>query len=91
MENINFAFDLVLIATSFWMLRTLRGVGGVFGTALAVIVIGVIFLGFAHLIETVLFVFLKMDTDLNEFIHRLLVFTGFLGLIIGFKKIKRIQ
>jgi ABC-type transport system involved in cytochrome c biogenesis permease subunit len=58
--------------------------GGVVGSTLTFITTGAIILGVAHLIETLLFNVLGLkDVALGEFIHRVIVISGFLFLTFG--------
>ena len=54
------------------------------GAAPAQMVIGLMLLGFAHLIETGLFVLFNLELHVNEIIHRLIVMAGFVFVIWGF-------
>lgn len=87
MEQLNFLLDIVLIVISVWMIYVIRGFGGLVGRSFALIAWGCIFLGLAHLTETLLFEVLQMDVAMIESIHRVQVVLGFIFLILGFKKI----
>jgi len=51
--------------------------------------VGVMIIGFAHLIETVLFVVFNFDVQLNEIIYRLLIVFGFVFVILGFFRMRQ--
>lgn len=94
MEIVNIAFDFVLIGVAIWMIVVVRGsgLGGVMGTTLTNITIGAIVLGVAHLIETLTFeVFNLQDIALGEFLHRAIVLTGFVFLILGIQGLSKLR
>jgi hypothetical protein len=64
-------------------------IGGELSVGLRILLVGVIILGLAHLIETALFVLLNESLQLNEVIHRLLVATGFVFVILGFIRMRQ--
>jgi hypothetical protein len=89
--DLNLALDLVLIAASLWMVFVVRGLGGLVGKTLALIVAGAIVLGFAHLIATAGTQVLELDGPLNNFVHRLIVLLGFVLLVFGFRQIREMK
>ncbi len=94
MELVNFGFDLILIGVAFWMIFVVResGLGGVMGNTLTFITVGAAVLGLAHLVETITFeVFKLQDIALGEFIHRAIVLTGFVFLILGFQGLGKLR
>jgi hypothetical protein len=94
MEFANIAFDFVLIGVAVWMIVVVRGsgLGGVMGSTLTNITIGAVVLGIAHLTETITFEVLKLqDVPLGEFIHRTIVLTGFVFLILGIQGLSKLR
>lgn len=90
LSTINVVMDIVLVLASLWMVWVVRGIGGLVGNALTLIVAGAIILGFAHLITTLASAqFLNLfDPTLNNFIHRVIVLIGFVVLVFGFRRIR---
>jgi len=46
----NYILDVILILASVWMLLSVRGIGGIMGRTLSLIITGAIILGVAHLL-----------------------------------------
>ena len=95
METLNIIYDFVLIIASAWMVYTVRKLqlGGIIGTALNLITIGAIILGLAHLAETLSFEFWGTDDNVAtlEFVHRTIVFVGFVLLTLGFRGMRELH
>jgi hypothetical protein len=94
MEMVNLGFDLLLVGVAMWMIMVVRdsGLGGVMGSTLNLITVGAIVLGAAHLIETILFNVVKFqDLAAGEFIHRVIVLTGFVFLILGIQGLGKLR
>lgn len=92
MEIVNLALDLCLVGASFWMITIVRGFGGIVGRTLNIITIGAVVLGIAHITETIIaYLIPSMPVEIGEFIHRLLVFTGFVMLVMGFRQIRELK
>lgn len=87
LSTINLIFDFILVLSAVWMIAIIRPVGGLWGKAFAFIAWGVMLLGLTHLLETVMFDVLSIDSEMVEFLHRLVFFTGFAMVAVGFKKI----
>ena len=85
------ALDYVLIVVAIWAILVARGLGGLIGQAFAFMVWGMVFLGIAHISETVTFEYLKWDITVVELVHRLIVLVGFVLLILGFTRIPKIK
>jgi hypothetical protein len=91
--TINLILDFVLVAAAVWMVIVVRGIGGIVGRSLNLIVAGAIVLGIAHLVATFagpgkLSLF---DATTNNFVHRLIVLIGFVLLVYGFRQIRAIK
>lgn len=90
-STLNVVLDIVLVVASIWMILAARGVGGVFGRTLTLIVVGAIILGIAHLLATFGTQVLHWDGALNNFVHRLVVLAGFVFLVFGFQNLSEIK
>lgn len=91
METLNLILDLILIMATVWAIFVVRGLGGTIGSAFNMMMWGMIFLGFAHIAETVTFQILELDVAVIEFSHRLIVLFGFILLIFGFNQIRKFK
>jgi Ca2+/Na+ antiporter len=93
MENFNIALDIILILFSVWMVRVaIRSIGGIVGSAVTTMAFGIIILGFAHILETIMFRYATMlTTDVQEFIHRVVILAAFVLLLYGFMKIQDVS
>jgi len=92
MELVNLTLDLSLVGASIWMITVVRGIGGIVGRTLNVITAGAVVLGIAHITETIIAYFVpEMAPPVGEFIHRVLVFTGFIMLVSGFRQIRELN
>lgn len=83
-DFINFTLDFILIGAGLWLTFSLLETGGEGGSLM---VWGAVVLGLAHILETVTFQILKWPTAVVEFSHRLIVLSGFILLVIGYKKL----
>ena len=88
MEIIAFVLDILLVVAAIAAYLARPRIGGQLAKGLQALTTGLLVLGFAHLIETLLFVMFNVDRPLNEVIHRLLVATGFVFVIIGFIRMR---
>lgn len=92
LEIINLILDFSLVAASIWMVYIVRGIGGIVGKTLTIITVGAVILGLAHITETTIAYFNPgMEMALGEFIHRIMVFTGFVMLVLGFRQIRELK
>lgn len=89
--DLNLILDVVLILAAVWMIFVVRGLGGVVGRTLNLIVAGTIVLGLAHLAATVGSRVLELEGGLNSFIHRLIVLGGFVLVVVGFRQIRELK
>jgi hypothetical protein len=78
---------LVIAAVAAYIARP--RIGGQLAKGMRSLTTGLLVLGFAHLIETLLFVIFSVNQPLNELIHRLLVALGFTFVIIGFVRMRK--
>ena len=85
MENFNLILDLILIVMSLGTISMAQGFGGIVGRSFHLFSIACIVLGIAHVTETMLFRYTAIVTDMQEFIHRLIVLAGFTLLIMAFR------
>ena len=90
LSTINVVMDIILVLASLWMVWVVRGIGGIVGRSLTLVVFGAIVLGFAHLIATFGSAqFLNIfDAPTNNFVHRIIVLLGFILLVFGFRRIR---
>jgi hypothetical protein len=88
LQIISLILDLLLIAAAVIAYLARPRIGGALAKGLRILLIGIMVLGLAHFIETLLFAVLQMSHDANEVIHRLLVGVGFVFVIWGFLKMR---
>jgi hypothetical protein len=88
MEIIAFVLDVFLVIAGIAAYLARPRIGGQLAKGLQTLMVGILVLGFAHLSETLLFVLFNVGTPLNEVIHRLLVGTGFVFVIVGFIRMR---
>jgi len=92
MQVINLILDLILVGAAIWMVYTVRGIGGIVGKTLNIITVGAIVLGLAHITDTGLSYFWPgLEGVIRQFIHRMMVFTGFVLLALGFRQIRELK
>ena len=89
METISFLLDILLVIAAVAAYLSRPRIGGQLVKGLQVLMLGIMVLGFAHLVETLLFALTIVGTSLNEIIHRLLVAIGFLFVIVGFNRMRK--
>lgn len=87
----SYALDFILIAAGFWMANTARQMQmrGAVGSTLRQVSTGAVVLGFAHLIETILFEVFQVGSEVNELIHRVIILVGFLFIANGLRQFAR--
>ena len=90
LSTVNVVMDIILVLASLWMVWVVRGIGGIVGSSLTLIVSGAIILGIAHIVATLASSqYLNLfDPTLNNFIHRIIVLIGFIVLVFGFRRIR---
>jgi hypothetical protein len=88
MSNIAFGMDFILTVMGVWMAVSVLQlkIGGAIRKSAINIVIASLVLGFAHAIET-LMAKIGVESELNEIIHRGIIFIGFIWLMIGINKL----
>jgi len=91
METIIITLDFVIIIAAVWAIFASRGLGGTVGKAFGFMMWGMIFLGVAHIFETVTLEVLKWNIDVVELVHRLIVLLGVIFLTFGFNQIKKFK
>lgn len=86
-ESFNLGFDILLLVIGFVMAYAATKIpsAGAIGKTVRNVVIGAIILGFAHLIETGITFLFKIDTEVNELIHRGIILLAFAFLYFGIK------
>jgi hypothetical protein len=89
METIAFVLDIFLVIAAIAAYLARPRIGGQLAKGLQILMIGILVLGLAHLIETLLFSLFYVDRPLNEVVHRLLVGLGFIFVIIGFVRMRK--
>jgi hypothetical protein len=90
-QTINLILDFVLVAASIWMVFMARGIGGIVGKGLGLIVVGAIVLGLAHLLATFGSNVLLIPGPTNNLIHRVIVLAGFILLGLGFRQMVELK
>jgi len=85
---ISLTLDVLLIAAAVIAYLARPRIGGALAKGLRILLVGVMILGLAHFVETILFAVLQLSQEANEVIHRLLVGVGFIFVIWGFLKMR---
>jgi len=86
---LSYILDIILVIAAIAAYLARPRVGGQLAKGMQSLSIGLLVLGFAHLIETLFFTVFSVDAPLNELIHRLLVALGFVFVIIGFVRMRK--
>ena len=89
LQVVSFALDLLLVIAAVIAYLARPRIGGELSVGLRILLVGVVILGAAHFIETTLFVLLDVNVQVNEVIHRGIVATGFVFVILGFIRMRR--
>ncbi len=84
LSNLSLGMDFILTVMGVWMAVSVLQlkIGGAVRKSAINIVIAALVLGFAHAFETIAGK-MGVDADLNEVIHRGVIFFGFVWLILG--------
>jgi hypothetical protein len=89
MDYINVLLDIVLLAALIWMVMVaLRGIGGIVGSAINLMTIGILILGLDHIARRLPIEYFNLSPDTWELTHRIIALTGFFLLGFGFRKIR---
>jgi|GEM_PF-5624056 len=92
MESINVIFDIVLIVFSLWMGYMIRkSIGGLIGNAILLMNLGIIILALAPISETIMSEISTFSDITQGLIYRAILLLGFLFLLTGFAKIRRLS
>jgi hypothetical protein len=86
-----FGFDVILVLLGLYFAmqaRKMSAAKGDFGTGARLFCWSLVFLGFVHMIETVLDI-AGLSVEWNELAHRILVLGFFLMIIYGFMVMKK--
>ncbi|MBP7691783.1 MAG: hypothetical protein KA764_07685 [Anaerolineales bacterium] len=89
LQLVSLGLDLILIALGLFTYVRRPKVGGLFSRGFRVLLVGLVILGFSHMIETGLFVLFNFDQNWNEIVHRLLVVIAFGFVLWGFNRLQR--
>lgn len=88
-ELVPLTLDILLVIAAIIAYLARPRLGGQLSKGLRILLVGVMILGLAHLIESLLFALLNIDLVTNEVIHRLFVGLGFFFVILGFITMRR--
>jgi len=91
--SIALILDVCLVLLSLWISRVaIRGIGGLIGSAINYMALGIVILGFAHMLATLVHIYFHdFDAIYGGLFHRGVVLIGFLFLGFGFKKIDNVS
>ncbi len=89
LQIVSFTLDIILVIAAVLAYLARPRIGGQLAIGLRILLVGLMILGLAHFIETTLFVVFKLDLQVNEVIHRLLVGGAFVFVILGFLRMRR--
>jgi len=81
--------DVILVVVALAVYFARPRIGGELAKGLRILLAGILVLGFAHLIETLMFVLFGLSPEVNEILHRVLIAAAFVFFIIGFITIRR--
>ena len=88
LQIISLILDILLVVAAVIAYLARPRIGGALAKGLRILLIGVMILGLAHFIESILLAVFHLNIEANEIIHRLLVGTGFVFVIWGFSKMR---
>ncbi len=86
---ISYILDIILVIAAIGAFIARPRIGGLLAKGMQSLSAGLLVLGFAHLLETMLSTFWNIDEPLNEVVHRFLVLLGFVFIIIGFIRMRK--
>ena len=90
MSTVNWILDIILVLAAIWMVFTVRGIGGIVGRTLTLIVIGAVITGVAHLLATIMAPMFT-DSATAGMVHRVIVLIGFVFLVFGFQQLRAMK
>lgn len=88
-QTTSLVLDLVLIVLGILTYVRRPRLGGQLNAGMRMLLVGLIMLGFAHMFETSLFIFMHLDEDVNEVVHRVFVIIAFVLVLWGFGRMQR--
>lgn len=88
-QTTSLVLDLVLIVLGLLTYIRRPRLGGQLNAGMRMLLVGLIMLGFAHMFETALFIFLHLSEDVNEVVHRVFVIIAFMLVLWGFGRMQR--
>ncbi len=88
-QTTSLVLDLVLIVLGVLTYVRRPRLGGQLNGGMRMLLVGLIMLGFAHMFETSLFIFLHLDEGVNEVVHRVFVIIAFVLVLWGFGRMQR--
>ena len=91
METAIIILDFILIGAAAWAIYAVKDLGGIVGQAFIYIMWGMIFLGLAHISETITFDMLGWHIVSVEIFHRAVVLIGFVFLVLGFRQVQQLK
>lgn len=87
-ESISLVLDIILIILGILTYVRRPKLGGLFSRGMRILILGMIVLGFTHMIETGLFIIFQFDEEWNEVIHRVLVVAAFGFVLLGLNRMQ---
>jgi hypothetical protein len=88
LQIVSLTLDMLLVVAAVVAYLARPRIGGELSKGLRILLIGVMILGLAHFIESILLAVFHLDIEANEIVHRLLVGSGFVFVIWGFIKMR---
>jgi hypothetical protein len=89
MQIMAVALDILLVIAAVAAYLARPRIGGELAKGLRTLTAGIVILGFAHLIETLIFAMFHVSTPFNEVVHRVLVGIAFIFVIAGFVRMRK--
>jgi len=89
LQRVSLVLDGLLVLAAVLAYLSRPRIGGKLADGLRILLIGIAVLGLGHLVESLLFVVVKVDAVVNEVVHRVLVGLGFVFVIWGFIRMRQ--
>lgn len=89
LQFVSLALDILLIVAGILTYTQRPRLGGLLSRGIQMLLIGLVILGFSHMIETGLFIGFNLDQGWNEILHRALVAAAFGFVLWGFRLMQR--